>query len=60
MAGDKIHGRAIRTIGHKEGPNVPAGGGARIRNSPPREPRSPSQRVSRAHNTHDTTGQETH
>ncbi len=60
MAGDKSHDLAIRTLAHEEGPNVPAGGGARIRTSPPRDPRSQSRRESRDHNTHDTTGQEGH
>lgn len=60
MAGDKTHDLEIRTIEHKEGPNVPAGGGDRIRNSPPRAPRSTSQQETRGHNTHNNPGQDGH
>ncbi|MGH1571346.1 hypothetical protein ACRAWG_12440 [Methylobacterium sp. P31] len=60
MAGDKTHDLETRAIEHKEGPNVPAGGGARIRNSPPRESRSQSQQESRDHHKHNNAGQEGH
>lgn len=60
MAGDKTHDQQIRIIEHKEGPNVPAGGGAHIRNSPERAPRSTSQQESRDHNKHNNPGQEGH
>jgi hypothetical protein len=60
MAGDKTHDLEIRTIEHKEGPNVPAGGGSKIRNSPPREARSRSQQENRDHNTHNNAGQDGH
>jgi hypothetical protein len=60
MAGSKTHDLEIRTIEHKERPNVPAGGGDRIRKSPPREPRSQSQQESRDHHTHNNAGQEGH
>jgi hypothetical protein len=60
MAGNKTHDLEIRTIEHREGPNVPAGGGAKIRNSPPREPRSDSQQESRDHHKHNNAGQEGH
>lgn len=39
--GDKTHAQLQRTIAHREGPNVPAGGGARIRTeADPRRPPS--------------------
>ena len=65
MAGEKPHGdktydQQIRIIEHKEGPNVPTGGGDKIRTSPPREPRSTSQQESRDHHKHNNPGQEGH
>jgi hypothetical protein len=60
MAGSKTHDLEIRTIEHKEGPNVPAGGGARVRNSPPRAPRSQSQQEDRDHHKHNNAGQDGH
>lgn len=57
MAGDKTHDLEIRTIEHKEGPNVPAGGGGKRRSEPPREPRSTSQQENRDHNKHNHGGQ---
>ncbi|AWN36023.1 hypothetical protein [Methylobacterium radiodurans] len=58
--GDKTHAQQQRIIEHKDGPNVPTGGGERIRNSPPREPRSTSQQESRDHHKHNNPGQEGH
>jgi hypothetical protein len=60
MAGRKPHDLEIRTIEHAEGPNVPAGGGYRIRTSPPREPRSQTQQESRDHRKHNNAGQNGH
>jgi len=39
---------------------VPAGGGAKIRTNPPREPRSTSQQESRDHHKHNNPGQDGH
>ena len=58
--GDKTHDQQIRIIEHKEGPNVPTGGGDKIRTSPPRELRSTSQQESRDHHKHNNPGQEGH
>ncbi|GJE01169.1 hypothetical protein [Methylobacterium isbiliense] len=58
--GDKTHAQTIRIIEHKDGPNVPAGGGAKIRSSAdPRRPSSTHQE-SRDHNTHNHPGQDGH
>ncbi|MFE1597671.1 hypothetical protein [Methylobacterium sp. ID0610] len=58
--GDKTHAQELRTIEHREGPNVPAGGGARIRTSadPVRPPTNHQE--SRDHNKHNNPGQEGH
>ena len=60
MAGTKTHDLEIRTIEYKEGPNVPAGGGATIRNSPPRAPRSQSQQENLDPHKHNNAGQDGH
>ncbi|AWN49666.1 hypothetical protein [Methylobacterium terrae] len=58
--GDKTHAQNIRLIEGKDGPNVPAGGGARIRTSAdPTRPPSTHQE-SRDHNKHNNPGQDGH
>ncbi|ACL56252.1 hypothetical protein [Methylobacterium nodulans] len=58
--GDKTHAQQQRIIEHRDGPNVPAGGGARIRtDADPTRPPSAHQE-SRDHNKHNNPGQEGH
>ncbi len=64
MAGDKTHELEIRTIEHKEGPNVPAGGGGatggdRAKAGEPGRDGHPHQE-SRDHHKHNDAGQEGH
>lgn len=58
--GSKTHDQQMRIIEHKEGPNVPAGGGDKIRSAPPGEPRSSSQQERRDHHKHNSSGQDGH
>ena len=62
MAGNKTHELEIRTIEHKEGPNVPAGGGTGgdpAKAGEPGKDGHPHQE-SRDHHKHNNAGQTGH